>query len=159
MILYIWNEIQGMETYHNHTFKRKEVWRQTVNLLDVMEDPVDSRHSQELELVSPSDDETCRLHQIYSLLSSYRTGIPVGPASQERHSPSASDKDPQGQSQIDKMKMSLAIPQPFHFGVRYCKTEHDPAGGFLEMKQSSIVPGGRQLKSVESSRTPTINHL
>ena len=74
--------------------KEREIRRQTVNLLDVMEDPVDSRHGSELELVSPLDDETCRLHQIYNLWSSYRTDILVGRASQERHSPSAVDEDP-----------------------------------------------------------------
>ena len=73
--------------------KEREIRRQTVNLLDVME-RVDSRYGSELELLSPLDDETCRPRQIYNLRSSYRTDILVGQASQERHSPSTSDEDP-----------------------------------------------------------------
>lgn len=121
----------------NGKLKDKEILRQIVNLQDAMEGLEDSRHSLEQELVSPLDDETCRQRQTYSLRSSYRTGIQVGQASQETHSPSALYKDSQKQHQIDKME-TLEILKAFHFGDRYCKLEKllESVAGFQEMKQN-----------------------
>ena len=93
------------------------------NLLDVVGGPMDLAHNLELELVSPQDDETCRLHQTYSLQSSCRTGIQVDQASQEICSLWGLHTCLQEQDLVDKTEISHELQYLSHLAAGHYKTE------------------------------------
>lgn len=126
----------------NPTSKNKGNNEVDTNLQGVKEGLMDSANSQGEEVISPQDDETCRLHQIYNLQSSYKIDIQVDQVSQGKRSPLPIHTGPEEQHWIDMRVSSLELRRLFHSVVMFHKTEQFVAGAAdsLKTKQTPVDP-------------------